>query len=287
MKPEFHDLWYTSVDGLKLYARDYQNSDAKLTVLCMPGLTRNSADFEHVCVYLAPEYRVVAAEQRGRGQSEYDPNPDNYHPVTYAADMFRLIETAELDNVVLLGTSLGGLMAMAMNAARPGAFKGFILNDIGPEVDEAGLERIKGYVGKTGPVATWEEAAAQARELNQAAFPDYGQTQWNQMARRMFHEDVDGVPVLSYDPAIARPIDADDSSAVPPDLWAALQLLDGTPTLLIRGELSDILAEETFDRMGKVLPGATSVVVPRVGHAPMLDEPVAREAITQFLSELT
>lgn len=282
----YRDVWYQSGDGLRLHARDYTRADGAATLLCLHGLTRNAADFEGLCAHLHRQYPMVVAEQRGRGQSAWDPNPGNYNPATYVQDMFLLMAELGLERPVLVGTSMGGLMAMVMNALRPGAFAGVILNDIGPEVNPAGLDRIKGYVGKGAPVATWQEAVAQVRAINQDAFPHYGEDHWQRFARRLYAEDEAGVPRLLYDPAIAQPMAESDASAVPADLWPVFAQLDRVPLLLIRGELSDILSTDTVAEMRRRKPDLRYLEVPGVGHAPMLDEPEAVAAIRAFLATL-
>jgi pimeloyl-ACP methyl ester carboxylesterase len=282
----YSDIWYKSSENLRLYARDYGNDSAELTLLCMHGLTRNSADFEELCDALLHNYRLVVPDQRGRGYSDYDPNPTNYHPGTYAQDMFILIDQLKLNNLVLIGTSLGGLMAMGMNAMRPGIFRGVILNDIGPVVESAGLERIKSYVGKTEPARTWQEAVATAKLINGAAFPDYTDADWGRFAARVYELATDGSPHLRYDPAIAQPMAADDTNAVPADLWPLFEALAKVPTLVVRGALSDILGAATVTEINRRKPDLQTVEVPRVGHAPTLSEPEAFSALDSFLSHL-
>ncbi len=282
---EFEDVWYTSGDGLRLYARDYPCGDGAPTVFCMHGLTRNSADFQGLARYLNDRYRVIAVDVRGRGRSEYDSEPGNYQPLTYAQDMFTLLDELGLEQVVLCGTSMGGLMSFIMSTMQPQRVRAMIINDIGPEVDPAGLERIRGYVGKSRPVTSWEEAVAQCRETNAIAFPDFSDEQWLDFTRGLYRE-VDGVPVLAYDPAISRPMDEDDSAAVPPDLWALFDAIAATPMLVVRGETSDILARSCVEEMRRRKPDLEVAEIPGRGHAPTLDEAAARTAIDHFLAEL-
>ncbi len=283
---EYREINYPSSDGLSLYARDYGPENASLTVLCMPGLTRNSADFEDVCAGLPDNVRAIAVDQRGRGKSEPDANAANYQPATYVGDMFTLIDHLKLENVVLLGTSLGGLMSMMMNAMRPGFFRGVIMNDIGPVVDPAGLDRIKGYVGRGEPVETWEEAADAIRASNEVAFPDMTQEGWLQFARRTFEPMADGRIRLAYDPKIAEPIGEDDDNAVPPDLWPVFDLLENVPLLLIRGAISDILHPDTVAGMQRRKPDMRYFEVARVGHAPVLDESGVMNEIRAFIEAI-
>ncbi len=250
----------------------------------MPGLTRNSADFADICDRLAGDYRLIVAEQRGRGKSQYDSNPENYVPEIYVQDMFALIEKLQPGNLVLLGTSLGGLMAMLMNALRPGWFKALIINDIGPEIAEEGLMRIRSYVGKTPPVTNWQEAAETARTMNLVAFPHYQAADWLTFARRLYEEDSAGIPQLMYDPAL---FDAQgETPSVPPDLWPLFEATRSIPCLCLRGELSDMLSPECFAKMRRQSPDMVAVEIPGVGHAPMLDEPGSVQAITRFLAGL-
>ena len=288
---EYRDLWYQSPDGLRLYARDYPGPapSTGLPVLCLHGLSRNSADFAGLASVLAAERRVIVAEQRGRGRSEYDSNPANYTPVTYAGDMFHLLDTLGLDRVILIGTSMGGLMAFIMAGQQPERIAGMVINDIGPEIDPRGLARIQHYVGKVEPARNWREAAERIREINAAAFPDYTDDDWLRFARDLYLER-DGVPVPAYDPAISQAMGDADSGAVPPDLWPFFDAIVDIPMLLIRGELSDILAADCVARMRERDSDLTVVEVPRVGHAPTLIEPAALQAIQSFLgsdSELT
>lgn len=283
---EFHDLWFGSSDGLRLYARDYPGTDVTAPVLlCLHGLTRNSADFDELAAWLQGRFRVLVPDQRGRGRSARDPKPMRYHPGTYVQDMFALLDRLSIERVVVLGTSMGGLMGMMMAAMRPGLVEALILNDIGPEVNPAGLERIKDWVGKPVPVATWEEAADQVRALNQGALPDLDAAGWMAMARRLYREQA-GRPVIDYDPAIAVPMAASDDSAVPPDLWPVFDACLPLPVLVVRGETSDILTSEGMESMRRRKPDLVVVEVPGRGHAPLLDEPPARSAIGKFLDGL-
>ncbi|GAB3285273.1 alpha/beta fold hydrolase [Parahaliea aestuarii] len=283
--PEAVDVYYRSDDGLKLYAYDYNTAGPDAPVLlCLHGLTRNSSDFTRLASDLSPRYRIICADQRGRGRSDYDSNPANYQPVTYVRDMFALLDHLQLPRVIVIGTSMGGLMGMMMGAMQPQRIAGLLLNDIGPEVDPAGLARIQSYVGKSRPVRNWEEALAQSQAINGAAFPDFSPGQWRDFTRGLYR-NVDGVPVLAYDPAIAQPIDAAQENAVPPDLWPLFDSLN-LPVLVVRGAESDILAPTTAAAMCERGHDCQLQEIPRRGHAPTLDEPAARQAIGRWLQSL-
>lgn len=286
---DYRDVWYQSTDGLQLYARDYpcrdENTAEPQTVLCMHGLTRNSSDFANLATYLSERFRVISVDNRGRGRSDYDSNVANYTPVTYVQDMFHLLGELGVDDVILCGTSMGGLMSFIMGAMQAARINGMIINDIGPEVDQRGLDRIKGYVGKSKPVHTWDEAVAQAQSINGPAFPDFSDEEWLDFARGIYRDE-DGVPVLAYDPAIAQPMSDEDSGAVPPDLWPLFESLAAIPMLLVRGESSDILAQSCVQAMREKKPDLHYVEIANRGHAPTLNEPASRAAIDNFLAGL-
>lgn len=286
---EYSDIWYTSADGLRLYARDYANQQKPntATILCMHGLTRNSADFEEICNALAGRYRVIAVDQRGRGLSAYDPEPANYNPLVYIQDMFLLLQTLNLSKVILMGTSMGGIMAMMMAAMKPELVQALIINDIGPEVGVKGLDRLKKYVGKSTPVSSWEEAAKQSAAINRIAFPNADYEYWQNFAKRTYQESENGTPVVAYDPNIAVPLNEANNDTAAPDLWPVYDQVSNKPMLLIRGEHSDILEPACVEKMKQKKSDLEVKVVPEIGHAPMLNEPVARSAIESFLSRLT
>ena len=286
---EYEDFFYQSSDGLRLYARDYACGDAGIaqpeTVLCMHGLTRNSADFAKLAKHLSERYRVVAVDNRGRGRSDYDSNIANYTPLIYVQDMFTLLAELDVDKVILCGTSMGGLMAFMMAAMQPARIGGMIINDIGPEVAQEGLDRIKAYVGKSSPVVSWDDAIAQAREINQVAFPDFSDAEWEEFTRGLYRDE-NGVPVLAYDPAIAQPMSDEESGAVPADLWPLFEAIAAIPMLVIRGETSDILAASCVATMRDKKPDLQFVEIANRGHAPTLNEPASRQAIDSFLRGL-
>lgn len=280
----YEDVYYDSHDlRVKLYARDYGGQG--MPVICMHGLSRNSADFEVIAPRLTERYRVITVDQRGRGKSGWDAEPANYSPALYVQDMFKLMGDLGIARAALIGTSMGGIMAMIMGMIAPQAVIGMVINDVGPEIDVAGLERIKSYVGKSPPIRSWADAAARAKQTNDVAFPDYTEDDWLAFARRTYHER-EGIPVSSYDPGISGAFDPDGPVVAPPDMWGIWETLKEIPVLGVRGGLSDLLSEETFGRMLESHPGMRAVTVANRGHAPMLDEPEAVTAIEAFLADL-
>ncbi|HEX8570988.1 MAG TPA: alpha/beta hydrolase [Caulobacteraceae bacterium] len=287
---EFADRFWTSADGLNLYARDYPGADgpAKLPVICIHGLTRNSRDFEEVAPRIAAQgRRVLAVDVRGRGRSDYDQNPANYQPPVYGGDMIALMAQAGIARAVFVGTSMGGLITMAIAAMNPPAVAAAVLNDVGPELSPVGLGRILTYVGgRKGPVESWDDAADFAQSINGLAFPDAGPEHWRAFARRIFREE-NGRPVLDYDPKISQAFAAYDPSRPQPDLWPLFQAFTtGRRVLFVHGGISDLVDDPIAERMRAVDPELVYARVPNVGHAPMLTEPEAREALDRFLAEV-
>ena len=290
MTPTFAERRWTSADGLSLYARDYApaSGPAKLPVIAIHGLTRNSADFEVIAPLIAQSgRRVLAVDVRGRGRSDRAPDPMTYQPATYAQDVLALMDQAGISRAVFLGTSMGGLITMALAAIRSKVIAAAIVNDVGPEVAKEGLARIAAYSGQPVDTPTWADAAAYARKINAVALPHYGDADWMAFARRTFVEGPEGAPILNYDPDIAVPIRAAGAKALVPNLWPMFgRLARGRPVLLVRGQTSDLLSEKIAAKMRKRAPKMDYVEVPGVGHAPMLDEPEAKAAIFPFLGEL-
>jgi len=259
----------------------------KAPVLCLHGLMRNSRDFVELAEHIAPTRRVIVPDQRGRGRSQYDAQWMNYHPGTYVEDMWTLLGELSIPRVVVIGTSLGGLMAMVMAATRPQQLAAVVLNDIGPEIDPVGVARIQSYAGRLPPVRNWDDAAAQMKMTFGLAFPEYDEQQWRVFARKSFDEDEGGVPRLAADPKIG---DAVRAIPAPPGItqamWLAFGQLRNLPALALRGATSDLLSAATFERMQHEVPGLVAVTVPNRGHAPQLDEPDSLRSIDAFLSGL-
>ncbi|MEZ5958430.1 MAG: MFS transporter [Hyphomonadaceae bacterium] len=282
----FSEGQFTNVDGLKLQYRDYAPVGAVTgpPVLCLHGLTRNARDYEELAPMIAAlGRRVIAASQRGRGGSDPDSKHERYNPGVYTQDMLALLNHLSVDQAVFVGTSMGGLMTMIAAATAPQRLAGAVLNDIGPEIDPAGLARIQSYVGQGEPMASWPEAAALCRSVNGVAFPkERGEAFWLNFARKICREEAPGRIVLDYDPAIARTV-APGSQDIS-DLWPLFDTLTPIPTLIVRGAITDILMQSTVEEMRRRKPGLIVASVPDVGHAPFLTEPDAWAALKAFLT---
>ncbi|HYX73079.1 MAG TPA: alpha/beta hydrolase [Steroidobacteraceae bacterium] len=277
------DYWFDSPEGLRLFSRVYAGpSAAAPVVLCLHGLTRNSRDFEDLSAHLAAHYRVIVPDVRGRGLSARDPNFNNYQIPVYVNDLLSLFAGLGVERVSIIGTSMGGLMAMVLAAMQPGLVAGIVLNDVGPEVDPAGLERIRGYVGKSPPVHSWPEAVANVRAIYGPACPGLSDEQWERIARRSYRANAQGVPVVDADPLIAEPLR--DTRTAAPNLWPLWSALAKFPILAIRGAHSDILSAATLARMQREKPDLKVLTVANRGHVPLLDEPECVAAIDEFLA---
>ena len=276
---------WTSSDGLRLAYRDYAASTDRPPLLCLHGLTRNSRDFEGFAERFAGRFRVIAPDFRGRGLSDRDPRPERYIPPTYAADVIALLDELAIDRAILVGTSLGGIVAMLIAAAQPERIAGTILNDVGPELSEKGLDRIRTYVGQPVQFASWEEAARYARDVHRGLPASNTDEDWRRVAKRLLVREGD-VIALDYDMAIADAFKPSLGEGPPVfDMWPLYRLLGRSPLLIVRGENSDLLSSEAAQGMVEAIPGAGFVTVPGVGHPPALTEPAAVEAIDGFLTQ--
>jgi pimeloyl-ACP methyl ester carboxylesterase len=278
----YEEIFWNSQDGLRLYARVYESQGPKsAAVLCLHGLTRNSRDFEDLAPHLQSRHRVIVPDVRGRGLSAWDPNPQNYQPGVYVQDILSLLEAAGEKRVNIIGTSMGGMLAMMMGVGYPALVGGMVLNDVGPEVDPKGLERIKGYAGRLPAPKNWNDAVAQTQLTFGEAWPDLSAERWSTLARRGYREDPAGAVRVDADPMIGEMLRA--APAATANLWPFWKALRAIPALAIRGAHSDILSAATFARMKTENPDLKQLEVARRGHVPLLDEPECLEAIDAFL----
>jgi len=284
-RPEFTEHRYAADDGLSLYYRDYGDATWTSTpVLCLSGLTGNSLDFHDLATHLtAGGRRVIATDYRGRGRSSYDPEWRNYRAEVHLADIQSLLAALNLHRVVLVGTSFGGILSMALAVLRPTALAGVILNDVGPDIDPNGLARIASYVGTPITHASYADAARHQMHLFSPAYPDLDEAGWLKMARRSYRQSADGALEINYDLNLGKALAVSDPT---PDLWPYFRALADTPCLALRGELSDILHSDTFDRMAAEVPQLVRATVPNRGHIPLLDEAICTEVIDAFLKPL-
>jgi pimeloyl-ACP methyl ester carboxylesterase len=290
MRP-FEERFTLSKDGLRLFYRDYagENSD-RTPVLCIPGLTRNARDFDFIADHIAATRRVLVTDLRGRGRSGYDPDTRNYSVPVETGDVIQILEAAEILRVVVLGTSRGGVIAMTLAAFKPGLLAGAILNDMGAQLEAAGLERI--YTGLRSPpsYSGWEEAAWALKHSNAALFRNLSDERWLAFAHALYREE-NGRIAGDYDPKFPAAI-LEGSGTNPrneagaADLWKWFGALTAIPTLLLRGENSELLSVETVAAMKSAKPDLLAVSVRDRGHVPFLDEPESVAAIDAFLDRI-
>jgi pimeloyl-ACP methyl ester carboxylesterase len=282
---DWSDGWWTSGDGLRLHYRDYAGGEGRPPILCIPGLTRNVRDFEGVADRLKGDWRLICVELRGRGQSEHARDPMTYVPPVYWRDVEALIAALQLPRFVLFGTSLGGLITMLLALADNRRVAGALLNDIGPVLETEGLDHIRSYVGRSQSWPTWLHAARFLAEAQRDRYPDWDIDQWLVYAKRLCRLTAEGRIAFDYDMRIAEPFKAPPADS-DFDLWSAFAALKGVPSLVVHGELSDLLSRSTVARMLAGNPAMAAVTVPRVGHAPTLDEPEAAAAIDRLLARV-
>lgn len=276
----------TTADGLQIFVRDYRSGvdHGRRPIFCIHGLTRNSADFEDLAPVLADTgRRVIVPDMRGRGRSEWDSQPQRYRGDVYAGDVQAVMDELQITDAVFIGTSMGGIITMLLAAVAPDRIVAAVLNDIGPIVNAAGRDRIMGYVGNVGPYPSLRAIMDAIKSVQKAAFPDAGEEFWERFAHRVTRERPDATFVFDYDPAIRQALLA--PPATPQiDLQEAFVALADKELLLVHGATSDILTPDGIVQMRLTKPDMQVVDISGVGHAPTLDEPVARDAIKAFLS---
>ncbi len=281
---EYADRYWNSADGIKLHYRDYAGPHARPPILCIPGLTRNARDFEPVADRYAGAWRVIAIDLRGRGLSGYDPAPANYAPAAYVADVVKFLDQMGIADAVFIGTSLGGLCTMLLAASDSERIAGALLNDIGPEIDQIGIDRIGGYVGQPARFASWDAAVGAITAAHRPTYPLWGASEWERYVRRICRAD-QGAILFDYDIGIA---DNFKRAAGKPQMnaWPYYRALEGRPVTILRGALSDLLSEATAEAMAAELSDAELVTVPDVGHAPTFDEPESLAAVDRLLKRV-
>jgi pimeloyl-ACP methyl ester carboxylesterase len=277
-------FWY-SAEGIRLHYRDYEGPRDKPPILCIPGLTRNARDFEPVAERYAGDWRILCIELRGRGLSEFDPDPGRYTPHYYVADILKLLDQDGIADAVFMGTSLGGICTMLLASTDADRIAGAMLNDIGPEIDQAGIDRIGGYVGREVAFKSWGQAIDVLAERNREVFPKWGADEWERFTHRIMFEAADGIR-FQYDMRIADNFRTATDGPQGAN-WHLYEALAGRPVLILRGGLSDLLSAEVAERMVARLSGdAELVTVPDVGHTPNLEEPEAQAAMDRLLERV-
>lgn len=282
----YRDIFFTSRDGLKLYARHYpaqQPTGTLRPVVCLPGLTRNGRDFHDFAVAVSTHASaprdVYTVDYRGRGQSEWDKDWKNYAVPVETFDVVDFMTSEGLTDAAIVGTSRGGLVAMVLAAIQPRLMGVCVMNDIGPVIDRKGLTRIAAYVGRMPLPRTWKEASQIVADMSRKAFPSVPEGEWEAVARQWFNER-NGRPAPGYDPKLANAMSVLDKPA--PALWPQFEALKRVPLLVIRGEKSDILSQDTMDAMMRRHPAFAAHTVKGQGHAPLLRDAASISVVRSF-----
>lgn len=286
---QFNESYFEVEPGIKIYVRDYFTNDPKApAVLCLHGLTRNGQDFTAMIEQLrqtatAAGPRFIVPDLRGRGLSQYDPDPSHYYPAHYVADMWELLDDMHVSNFHIIGTSMGGIMAILMHHAKPRQVDGVLLNDIGPMVPLPGLAHILTYLGLDMEEDSWDAVLAAMKNRHHQDLPDFTESEWDAIAKRTYAQNEDGTWVQAYDPLIRGPVEEAYAEGMELDLWEAYSVIN-KPLLLLRGELSQLLPKALAEQMLSKNPDCKVVEIPRKGHVPQLDEPESIQAILDWLA---
>ncbi len=269
---------FTAADGARLHFLD-DGPGAGPPLLCLAGLTRTSRDFDYLAPHL-PGVRLIRPDYRGRGMSDWT-GPATYTVAQEAADALALLDHLGIARAALLGTSRGGLVGMVLAATAKPRLAGLCLNDIGPVIERAGLQRIADYVGRF-PALDSHAAAAEALRGFMSGFEGVPEARYLEEARRHFPQGPDGRLRLAYDARLREPFLA-HLTGPEPDLWPAFDACAGLPLALIRGANSDLLSAATVAEMRRRRPDMILAEVPGRAHIPFLDEPESLAAIRTWL----
>lgn len=284
MSQIYEEKFIRSYDSKKIYTRLYGdplNSHA-IPIVCLSGLVRTSDDFNDFALSaLEQGFYVVSMDYRGRGHSDFDENFENYRATKILSDIMHVLNAVHIDKAIFVGTSFGGILSMAMSVVQPTRVKAIVTNDIGPEVKTDGMDRIKDYVGHDHPQPNWQAAVKHLKGM----FPTIrlkDEDTWLAMARGTFKQGDDGMLHIRWDTNISKVLGLRDTD---PDLWDLYKGVKNIPMLAIRGLVSDVLSQETFDKMQELKPDLIRVGVEDVGHCPTFDEPAILKELVPFLKK--
>lgn len=286
MSESFRDVFCQSADGLRLHAKVIGPDNSALPVLCLPGLTRTTDDFDDIARALATDpsasRKVMAIDYRGRGLSDYDPDPAKYAVPVELGDVLAIAASQGISRAILLGTSRGGLISMALAAVQPQLLAGVILNDIGPALEMDGLMKIKGYIANPPERKAWDDAARGLKELFGSVFPSLTDAEWMAWARRAFRDKAGGGLERTYDLKLSHTLDGLDPANPLPQVWDLFDAMAGVPLMLVHGGLSDLLSVQGVQDMMARRPDIDLVKVPDQGHAPLLADKPTMDRIVAF-----
>lgn len=268
--------YFYAEDGARLAFRDEGHGQP---LLALAGLTRDERDFDYLAHHLTG-MRLIRLDSRGRGKSDWT-GPDTYTVAQEANDALALLDHLNIERTALIGSSRGGLLGMVIAATAPERLAGLCLNDVGPELERAGLERIGRYVGECPSVSTLEEVADRMGAA-MPGFQDVPPFRWHEETIRHYKQGATGLE-LTYDPALRIALDK-AMSAPAVDLWPLFNACNYLPLALIRGANSDVLSRKTAELMRQKRPDMLYAEIPNRGHIPFLDEPQAVTCIVNWLA---
>lgn len=284
---------YSARDGLTLDVKIHDGADAGtsqlMPIICLPGLMRNADDFDDLARYFSQQAKikrtVYAFTFRGRGRSDFDQNPSNYTIVQEAEDVIAGLDVFGIEHGIFIGTSRGGMVMHLLAAMRPTALKLNILNDIGPELDGAGLMQIRTFMERLPALHNWQAATEFLKQSNGKAFPDLADEDWLKWAKVTFKEGSNNAIVPNFDRHLLDGLKDIDLSVALPTLWPQFKGLGAMPCLTLRGAHSQLLTEDILEKMADQHPLFESHVVPNQGHAPLLDTPQILKVIEAFIAK--
>jgi len=257
---------------------EWGDPDNMRVVVCVHGVGRNARDFTDLAASLLDTHRVISIDMPGRGRSEWLADPNDYVFPTYLTVLTALIARTGAQAVDWVGTSMGGLLGIVLAAQPNTPIAKLVVNDVGPAIEPAALERIRGYFGLDPTFATYDEIAQYIRNVS-APFGPHTDEQWDRLTTSNVRQRADGRWGLAYDPGIAVPFRA---AAAPPDLWGLWDAIR-CPTLVLRGKESDLLSAATAAQMSARGPKPAIVEFAGVGHAPMLLSANQIDPVARFL----
>lgn len=279
----FEHFFYSAPDGLQLHACVYgKPREDTLTVVCLPGLTRNARDFHELALTLAANRRVVAFDYRGRGRSQYDPDWRNYHVAVEAADIVAGLDALGIEQAAFIGTSRGGIIIHILAATRPAVLAAVVLNDVGPVLEGEGLAQIRAYLEGAPTPKNFAEAVAIQRAAHGSAFTALETADWERMVRALYRDER-GVPVADFDSKLLNVLKDFDPNKPLPELWPQFEDLAGVPLLAIRGANSKLLSAATLADMARRHPDCRAITVEGQGHPPLLETGELPGIIADFI----
>jgi pimeloyl-ACP methyl ester carboxylesterase len=266
-------------DGLVIHVREWFGGDRLPPMVCLSGLVRTGADFEALVPAICTGRRVIAIDYPGRGDSGRAADVNRYAPEACVRDIMDACAALHIDRAILIGTSFGGLLSMGLAAVRPGLVRAVVLNDIGPDIGTEGAAYVRDFVGRDPALESLDACVTFLRgDLPPMSLDT--DTGWRRMAELTYAPGADGRWHPLWDTRISRLLNAPT-----PDLWTLFGALAHIPVLLVRGAVSNILLPGTVSRMQAIRPDMAVVSLPGIGHAPILTEPPALDAIQRLLRQ--